>query len=102
MPHKALHTLPSWVADYSLCFRSSRLRTVHGATNRGAYNADNGNRWQISSTSVDQPELEVQGLLFDTGARLTDELKPPIAFRLGPIVPLVASIGSAQRSCAPT
>ena len=65
-PFRKIPTLPSWVPDYSVDLKPAPWCRTTRIPQSDPFDADGGIPWQIRPTTLDNMELEVQGLLLDT------------------------------------
>ena len=93
--------LPSWVADY----RISGLPTVgfsRLSKSGESFMAHGETAWQVSPASMDQTQLEVQGIAIDRVTRVPNFPKGRSKIEnLSAMIQLAAHIRPIQRLCAP-
>ena len=73
-PFRQIQTLPSWVPDYSVDLEPAPWCRTTRIPQSDPFDADGGIPWQIRPTTLDNTELEVQGLLLDTISETIPEI----------------------------
>ncbi|KAK0648064.1 heterokaryon incompatibility protein-domain-containing protein [Cercophora newfieldiana] len=98
--------LPSWAADYSALLWQSGFANLSGTDDYySKFNASGEARWQVVPASVDQMQLEVQGVWVDSVTTVPEvprdtTMPHDIPDRLAAAISLAATVGNVQLSIA--
>jgi len=103
-PKKSLR-LPSWVPDFSTNSRPTTFQSPYKHPNIIQFNTHGGVTWRVVTASLEQAEIEVQGLLLDTISvtqRHNVEESTHYGDYFAELLSVVAKISGTQLAYAPT